>query len=99
MNPAAPATIDAPIANIKRRRTEVAERVQQPRWERKRAPYPFECPFNIFQPNVFCIQYGPDGCDKYKACAGPGLKEVCLEGHEKEYEINDRTSLMNIVEE
>lgn len=48
----------------------------QPRRTRRRANFTFACPFNIFKPDKFCIQYGAQGHDRFKSCAGPGWTEV-----------------------
>lgn len=62
--------------NTRNKRPANSEGEMQPRRTRRRANYTFACPFNIYQPEKFCIQYGSQGHDRFKSCAGPGWTEV-----------------------
>lgn len=44
--------------------------------KRQRGDYTFACPFNIFRPDKFCIQYGPNGHNFFKSCSGPGWTDI-----------------------
>ena len=67
---------DNPCASTRKRHEARCPTTVEKRPRRQRANNTFACVFHIYRPGFFCIQYGPTGTNRYKACAGPGFSQV-----------------------